>query len=156
MYHLYLETALVSLRNSRANKYCKYFALSWWWWWWWSWFCHVGVLMWEVYSLGKQPYEHYDNARVAERVMQGHRLYRPQLATDQIYQVMKSCWHEVIMLNPPPPSPLSVSLSQQIRITLKLKNHSSLHMVKYVSFSFHSFQRRGPAFRSFLMISVHV
>ncbi|KAK3528360.1 hypothetical protein QTP86_034136, partial [Hemibagrus guttatus] len=45
-----------------------------------------GVLMWEVYSLGKQPYEHYDNARVTERVMQGHRLYRPQLATDQIYQ----------------------------------------------------------------------
>lgn len=55
--------------------------------------------MWEVYSLGKQPYEHYDNARVAERVMQGHRLYRPQLATDQIYQVMKSCWQEVAMLN---------------------------------------------------------
>ncbi|XP_034155524.2 cytoplasmic tyrosine-protein kinase BMX isoform X1 [Pangasianodon hypophthalmus] len=54
-----------------------------------------GVLMWEVYSLGKQPYEHYDNARVAERVMQGHRLYRPQLATDQIYHVMKSCWHEL-------------------------------------------------------------
>ncbi|XP_072527200.1 cytoplasmic tyrosine-protein kinase BMX-like isoform X2 [Salminus brasiliensis] len=53
-----------------------------------------GVLMWEVYSLGKQPYEHYDNAQVAERVMQGHRLYRPQLATDQIYQVMKACWHE--------------------------------------------------------------
>ncbi|KAL7833899.1 hypothetical protein AOLI_G00288590 [Acnodon oligacanthus] len=25
-----------------------------------------GVLMWEVYSLGKQPYEHYDSARVAE------------------------------------------------------------------------------------------
>ncbi|KAM9494823.1 cytoplasmic tyrosine-protein kinase BMX-like isoform 2-T2 [Clarias gariepinus] len=54
-----------------------------------------GVLMWEVYSLGKQPYEHYDNAAVAERVMQGHRLYRPQLATDRIYQVMKSCWHEL-------------------------------------------------------------
>ncbi|KAI4875048.1 hypothetical protein NFI96_014254 [Prochilodus magdalenae] len=54
-----------------------------------------GVLMWEVYSLGKQPYEHYDNARVVERVLQGHRLYRPQLATDPIYQVMKACWHEL-------------------------------------------------------------
>ncbi|XP_058238161.1 cytoplasmic tyrosine-protein kinase BMX-like isoform X2 [Hemibagrus wyckioides] len=58
-----------------------------------------GVLMWEVYSLGKQPYEHYDNTRVTERVMQGHRLYRPQLATDQIYQVMKSCWHEETFLS---------------------------------------------------------
>ncbi|XP_076880183.1 cytoplasmic tyrosine-protein kinase BMX-like [Brachyhypopomus gauderio] len=54
-----------------------------------------GVLMWEVHSLGKQPYEHYDNARVAERVIQGHRLYRPQQATEPIYKVMKACWHEL-------------------------------------------------------------
>uniref|UniRef100_A0AAR2L100 Tyrosine-protein kinase n=1 Tax=Pygocentrus nattereri TaxID=42514 RepID=A0AAR2L100_PYGNA len=72
-----------------------------------------GVLMWEVYSLGKQPYEHYDNARVAERVLQGHRLYRPQLATDQIYQVMKACWHESILW---------------ITSVLKKKNNPQLHV----------------------------
>uniref|UniRef100_A0A4W4EDX6 Tyrosine-protein kinase n=1 Tax=Electrophorus electricus TaxID=8005 RepID=A0A4W4EDX6_ELEEL len=54
-----------------------------------------GVLMWEVYSLGKQPYEQYDNIHIAEKLMQGHRLYRPQQATESIYRVMKACWHEL-------------------------------------------------------------
>ena len=51
--------------------------------------------MWEVFSLGKQPYDLYDNSQVVVKVSQGHRLYRPQLASDTIYQIMYSCWHEV-------------------------------------------------------------
>ncbi|XP_052573909.1 cytoplasmic tyrosine-protein kinase BMX isoform X2 [Peromyscus californicus insignis] len=54
-----------------------------------------GILMWEVFSLGKQPYDLYDNSEVVVKVSQGHRLYRPQLASDTIYQVMYSCWHEL-------------------------------------------------------------
>lgn len=50
--------------------------------------------MWEVFSLGKQPYDLYDNSEVVVKVSQGHRLYRPQLASDTIYQIMYSCWHE--------------------------------------------------------------
>lgn len=50
--------------------------------------------MWEVFSLGKQPYDLYDNSQVVVKVSQGHRLYRPQLASDTIYQIMYSCWHE--------------------------------------------------------------
>ncbi|EGW01659.1 Cytoplasmic tyrosine-protein kinase BMX [Cricetulus griseus] len=53
-----------------------------------------GILMWEVFSLGKQPYDLYDNSEVVVKVSQGHRLYRPQLASDTIYQIMYSCWHE--------------------------------------------------------------
>ncbi|KAI1899785.1 hypothetical protein AGOR_G00065320 [Albula goreensis] len=53
-----------------------------------------GVLMWEVYSLGRQPYELYNNAEVAEKIMQGYRLYRPQQASQEIYQIMRNCWHE--------------------------------------------------------------
>ncbi|XP_072470409.1 cytoplasmic tyrosine-protein kinase BMX isoform X2 [Notamacropus eugenii] len=54
-----------------------------------------GILMWEVFSLGKQPYELYDNREVVAKVSQGYRLYRPQLASDNIYQIMYSCWHEL-------------------------------------------------------------
>uniref|UniRef100_A0A671F441 Tyrosine-protein kinase n=1 Tax=Rhinolophus ferrumequinum TaxID=59479 RepID=A0A671F441_RHIFE len=54
-----------------------------------------GILMWEVYSLGKQPYDLYDNSQVVVKVSQGHRLYRPKLASDTIYQIMYSCWHEL-------------------------------------------------------------
>ncbi|XP_054978421.1 cytoplasmic tyrosine-protein kinase BMX [Sorex araneus] len=53
-----------------------------------------GILMWEVFTLGKQPYDLYDNSQVVLKVSQGHRLYRPQLASDTIYQIMYSCWHE--------------------------------------------------------------
>ncbi|KFQ00140.1 Tyrosine-protein kinase BTK, partial [Haliaeetus albicilla] len=37
-----------------------------------------GVLMWEVYSLGKMPYERFNNSETTEHVIQGLRLYRPQ------------------------------------------------------------------------------
>lgn len=55
----------------------------------------AGILMWEVFTLGKQPYELYDNMQVIEKVSQGYRLYRPQLVSDIIYQIMYNCWHEV-------------------------------------------------------------
>ncbi|XP_065492119.1 cytoplasmic tyrosine-protein kinase BMX [Caloenas nicobarica] len=54
-----------------------------------------GILMWEVFTLGKQPYELYDNLQVIEKVSQGYRLYRPQLVSDIIYQIMYNCWHEL-------------------------------------------------------------
>uniref|UniRef100_A0A8C0IUV0 Protein kinase domain-containing protein n=1 Tax=Chelonoidis abingdonii TaxID=106734 RepID=A0A8C0IUV0_CHEAB len=57
-----------------------------------------GILMWEVFTLGKQPYELYDNLQVIEKVSEGYRLYRPQLASETVYQLMYSCWHEVCTL----------------------------------------------------------
>ncbi|XP_074021020.1 cytoplasmic tyrosine-protein kinase BMX [Numenius arquata] len=54
-----------------------------------------GILMWEVFTLGKQPYELYDNMQVIEKVSRGYRLYRPQLVSDIIYQIMYNCWHEL-------------------------------------------------------------
>ncbi|KAK6485498.1 hypothetical protein HHUSO_G11296 [Huso huso] len=50
--------------------------------------------MWEVFSLGKQPYDLYDNTQVAQKIMQGYRLYRPQMVNEDLYIVIKSCWHE--------------------------------------------------------------
>ncbi|KFV01155.1 Cytoplasmic tyrosine-protein kinase BMX, partial [Tauraco erythrolophus] len=54
-----------------------------------------GILMWEVFTLGKQPYELYDNMQVIEKVSQGYRLYRPHLVSDVVYQIMYNCWHEL-------------------------------------------------------------
>uniref|UniRef100_V9KIU4 Tyrosine-protein kinase n=1 Tax=Callorhinchus milii TaxID=7868 RepID=V9KIU4_CALMI len=53
-----------------------------------------GVLMWEVYSLGKVPYERLSNIEVVDHITLGHRLYRPQLASENIHNVMLSCWEE--------------------------------------------------------------
>ncbi|MEE6517646.1 hypothetical protein FKM82_027995 [Ascaphus truei] len=53
-----------------------------------------GVLMWEVFSLGKMPYERFNNNDIVDQIIKGIRLYRPQLATDRVHSVMGSCWIE--------------------------------------------------------------
>uniref|UniRef100_A0A8D1WCT0 Tyrosine-protein kinase n=1 Tax=Sus scrofa TaxID=9823 RepID=A0A8D1WCT0_PIG len=53
-----------------------------------------GVLMWEVFTEGKMPFENKSNLQVVEAISKGFRLYRPQLAPMAIYEVMYSCWHE--------------------------------------------------------------
>jgi hypothetical protein len=54
--------------------------------------------MWEIYSLGKMPYERFTNSETAEHIAQGLRLYRPHLASERVYTIMYSCWHEVSVL----------------------------------------------------------
>ncbi|KAK2513680.1 hypothetical protein Q9233_015356 [Columba guinea] len=54
-----------------------------------------GVLMWEVFTEGKMPFESKSNSEVVREISQGNRLYRPHLASQTVYQVMYSCWHEV-------------------------------------------------------------
>lgn len=51
--------------------------------------------MWEIYTLGKMPYERFSNSETTEHVTKGLRLYRPQLASERVYAIMYSCWHEV-------------------------------------------------------------
>uniref|UniRef100_A0A3B3SUA5 Protein kinase domain-containing protein n=1 Tax=Paramormyrops kingsleyae TaxID=1676925 RepID=A0A3B3SUA5_9TELE len=54
-----------------------------------------GVLMWEVFTEGKMPFEQNQNHEVVMMVMQGHRLYKPKKATTCIYNIMQLCWKEV-------------------------------------------------------------
>ncbi|GAB0188424.1 tyrosine-protein kinase Tec [Grus japonensis] len=53
-----------------------------------------GVLMWEVFTEGKMPFESKSNSEVVREISQGNRLYRPHLASHTVYKVMYSCWHE--------------------------------------------------------------
>lgn len=58
----------------------------------------AGVLMWEVFSEGKVPFENRSNVEVVEEVTGGGRLYRPHRASPHVYNIMYSCWHEVYSL----------------------------------------------------------
>lgn len=51
--------------------------------------------MWEVYTLGRLPYERLNNTEIVEQVSRGLRLYRPQLANEKVYSIMTSCWFDV-------------------------------------------------------------
>uniref|UniRef100_A0A8C4C742 Tyrosine-protein kinase n=1 Tax=Denticeps clupeoides TaxID=299321 RepID=A0A8C4C742_9TELE len=53
-----------------------------------------GVLMWEVYSEGRLPYETQTNQDVVQQLNDGMRLLRPRLAPDDVYQLMQWCWKE--------------------------------------------------------------
>lgn len=54
-----------------------------------------GVLMWEVYSEGRLPYEHRSNGEVLESLDAGLRLLRPRLAPEAVHPLMEWCWKEV-------------------------------------------------------------
>lgn len=53
-----------------------------------------GVLAWEVFSLGADPYGNLDNIEVLEMLEGGKRLERPELASEEVYGVMEACWEE--------------------------------------------------------------
>ena len=56
----------------------------------------AGVLMWEVLTRGRMPFEQSPNHQVVLMVSQGQRLHRPKMATAAIYHIMLRCWHEVL------------------------------------------------------------
>ena len=53
-----------------------------------------GILSYEIYSLGKVPYENMDIKDVHEFLNHGNRLECPEYANEEIYNMMISCWHE--------------------------------------------------------------
>uniref|UniRef100_A0A8C5H2U9 Tyrosine-protein kinase n=1 Tax=Gouania willdenowi TaxID=441366 RepID=A0A8C5H2U9_GOUWI len=60
-----------------------------------------GVVMWEVYSEGRTPFENRSNVEVVTDITRGIRLYRPHRASPSLYAVMYRCWHEKPQGRPP-------------------------------------------------------
>uniref|UniRef100_A0A0P5A089 receptor protein-tyrosine kinase n=1 Tax=Daphnia magna TaxID=35525 RepID=A0A0P5A089_9CRUS len=54
-----------------------------------------GVLLWEIFSLGKVPYPGMDVAHVlVKEILKGYRMDKPDLAPIFIANVMASCWNK--------------------------------------------------------------
>ncbi|XP_078658286.1 fibroblast growth factor receptor 2-like [Branchiostoma floridae x Branchiostoma belcheri] len=51
-----------------------------------------GVLLWEIITLGKQPYEGMNGKRMMDMIKDGGRLKKPTPCPDNIYTVMTTCW----------------------------------------------------------------
>uniref|UniRef100_A0A7N6ATY9 Tyrosine-protein kinase n=1 Tax=Anabas testudineus TaxID=64144 RepID=A0A7N6ATY9_ANATE len=60
-----------------------------------------GVVMWEIYSDGRTPFENRSNLEVVNDITRGIRLYRPYRASHSLYSIMYSCWHEKPQGRPP-------------------------------------------------------
>ena len=51
-----------------------------------------GVVMWEIFSFGADPYSEYTGREVSKFVTNGHRLLQPDGCSDPVYHVMRECW----------------------------------------------------------------
>ena len=60
-----------------------------------------GVVLWEVYSYGLQPYYGYSNTEVMEMVRARQILPCPEDCPQRIYNMMVECWHEMAPRRPP-------------------------------------------------------
>ncbi|XP_019910976.2 NT-3 growth factor receptor isoform X2 [Esox lucius] len=51
-----------------------------------------GVIMWEIFTYGKQPWFQLGNNEVIECITQGRVLDRPRVCPKEVYDVMLGCW----------------------------------------------------------------
>uniref|UniRef100_UPI00398F59A7 tyrosine-protein kinase receptor TYRO3 isoform X2 n=1 Tax=Pristiophorus japonicus TaxID=55135 RepID=UPI00398F59A7 len=52
-----------------------------------------GVTMWEIAARGQTPYPGVENAEIYDYLIRGQRLKQPPDCTDELYELMYSCWH---------------------------------------------------------------
>lgn len=54
-----------------------------------------GIVLWEIFSLGKMPYDEYENAEVVEQVCENdYRMPAPSLSPAGLHTMMLQCWEE--------------------------------------------------------------
>ncbi|XP_035252567.1 NT-3 growth factor receptor-like isoform X1 [Anguilla anguilla] len=51
-----------------------------------------GVILWEIFTYGKQPWFQLANNEVIECIMQGRVLERPRICPKEVYDIMLGCW----------------------------------------------------------------
>lgn len=51
-----------------------------------------GILMWEIFSKGGNPYSGMSNSQAREKIDAGYRMPAPESTPDEIYRLMLRCW----------------------------------------------------------------
>uniref|UniRef100_A0A914DGD7 Protein kinase domain-containing protein n=1 Tax=Acrobeloides nanus TaxID=290746 RepID=A0A914DGD7_9BILA len=59
-----------------------------------------GVLMYEVFSMGQDPYVGIETGQLLRFLRSGERMSRPELATNEMYEMMCRCWEENVETRP--------------------------------------------------------
>jgi len=53
-----------------------------------------GVVLWEIYTYGRQPWYELANHEVIQEVTNGRLLEKPADCSDEIYEILLSCWQQ--------------------------------------------------------------
>ncbi|XP_010017731.1 PREDICTED: mast/stem cell growth factor receptor Kit-like, partial [Nestor notabilis] len=52
-----------------------------------------GILLWELFSLGSSPYPGMPvDSKFYKMIKEGYRMFSPECAPPEMYDIMKSCW----------------------------------------------------------------
>ncbi|XP_074641285.1 fibroblast growth factor receptor 4-like [Tubulanus polymorphus] len=68
-----------------------------------------GILLWEIFTLGGNPYPSVPIEKLFELLREGHRMERPPYCSWEMYTVMLNCWH-----NNPKGRPLFCEIVQML------------------------------------------
>jgi len=53
-----------------------------------------GVVLWELFTFGEEPYSGLSNREVIAEIKAGRRLEKPQACPSPMYEMMQTCWAE--------------------------------------------------------------
>lgn len=59
-----------------------------------------GVVLWEIFTLGSQPYENIPPEHMYQYLTSGHRLPQPKHSPDELFSIMGQCWALTAMDRP--------------------------------------------------------
>jgi serine/threonine protein kinase len=86
-----------------------------------------GVLMFEVFSLGQDPYNGIESNQLLEFLRNGERMKSPELATTEMYELMCNCWEENLERRP-----TFEQIAVKLRDVLEQESGSSRYYEKLV------------------------
>ncbi|XP_051269245.1 fibroblast growth factor receptor 1b isoform X1 [Dicentrarchus labrax] len=97
-----------------------------------------GVLLWEIFTLGGSPYPGVPVEELFKLLKEGHRMEKPSACTQELYLMMRDCWHAV-----PSRRPTFQQLVEDLDRTLSLMANQeyldlSVPLVQYSTVASHS------------------